>query len=275
MVNEVLGANIRKKRLERNWTQEKLAEVLCISHQMISKWENGFATPDVATLCAMTRIFDISLDALCGIAPEQADELIGKIESAIPKGETTFQALYEKWMEIKQWITADPTNDKLLFATLKFLRAMHDAIESDAQKDMVNEETLLISERLLDFSRNDEYRSLANFCLAIYYQEHVQVERGNAQDMANARKAGMYADLVLYKDMPHVFYHGFGAVSLQDRVAAMEKTLLEIVNATTGACRNLLRCYNRDGQKGEAYEQVTALGKEMEDVLNRLSALFA
>lgn len=40
MVNEVLGRNIRKYRLELGWTQEKLAVVICVSHQVISKWES-------------------------------------------------------------------------------------------------------------------------------------------------------------------------------------------------------------------------------------------
>lgn len=57
MVNEILGANIRKYRLAFNWTQEKLADILCVSHQVISKWENGIAAPDIAILCSLTRIF--------------------------------------------------------------------------------------------------------------------------------------------------------------------------------------------------------------------------
>ena len=63
MVNEILGANIRKYRLAFNWTQEKLADILCVSHQVISKWENGIASPDIAILCSLTRIFNVSLDA--------------------------------------------------------------------------------------------------------------------------------------------------------------------------------------------------------------------
>ena len=39
--NEILGKNIRKKRIEQNISQEYLAEILDISRQSISKWENG------------------------------------------------------------------------------------------------------------------------------------------------------------------------------------------------------------------------------------------
>lgn len=37
----VLGENIRQKRQEKHISQEYLAEMLDISRQSISKWENG------------------------------------------------------------------------------------------------------------------------------------------------------------------------------------------------------------------------------------------
>ena len=55
MVNEILGANIRKYRLAFNWTQEEFADILCVSHQVISKWENGIAAPDIAICVAFLR----------------------------------------------------------------------------------------------------------------------------------------------------------------------------------------------------------------------------
>lgn len=80
MINEVLGKNIRRYRLGFNWTQEKLAEALCVSHQVVSKWENGLAAPDIDTLCSLTRIFNISLDELCGIGPNMIDEAVKDID---------------------------------------------------------------------------------------------------------------------------------------------------------------------------------------------------
>ena len=152
MVNEILGANIRKYRLAFNWTQEKLADALCVSHQVISKWENGIATPDIVNLYSLSRIFNVSLDDLCGIATQQVDAFIEEIENENKKDNITYQSLYTKWNEIEKQLKYYPTNDKLLFVTLNFLRTMHDKIETDAQKKMVNAEILNVSERLLDFS---------------------------------------------------------------------------------------------------------------------------
>lgn len=38
---EALGRNIRSKRMECNISQEYLAEMLNLSRQSVSKWENG------------------------------------------------------------------------------------------------------------------------------------------------------------------------------------------------------------------------------------------
>ncbi len=246
MVNEILGANIRKYRLAFNWTQEKLADALCVSHQVISKWENGIATPDIVTLYSLSRIFNVSLDDLCGIATQQVDAFIEEIENENKKDNITYQSLYTKWNEIEKQLKYYPTNDKLLFVTLNFLRTMHDKIETDVQKEMVNAEILKVSERLLDFSRNDSYRSYANYNLAVYYSEQVNLKRSNEQDIKNAEKSKMYADLVLYKDMHKSFYLTFGATTLQEDCIAKEKTLIEMIDATKRACENLIRCYTHN-----------------------------
>ena len=52
-------AELRKRR---GITQKELAETLLVSPQTISKWENGIAAPDIAILCSLTRIFNVSLD---------------------------------------------------------------------------------------------------------------------------------------------------------------------------------------------------------------------
>ncbi len=274
MVNEILGANIRKYRLAFNWTQEKLADILCVSHQVISKWENGIAAPDIAILCSLTRIFNVSLDELCGITPQLIDEFIEEIENENKKDNITYQSLYAKWIEIEKQLMYHPTNDKLLFVTLKFLRTMHDKIETDGQKETVNVEILKISERLLDFSRNDSYRSYANYNLAVYYDEQVNLMRSNEQDLKNAKKAKKYADLVLYKDMHKSFYHSFGTTTVYEDYIAKEKTLIEMLDGTKRACENLIRCYKHNfsdiDDKREYCKEVVELLNKIKDFSDKV-----
>lgn len=267
MVNEILGVNIRKNRLVLNWTQEKLADALCVSHQVISKWENGIATPDITILCSLARIFNVTLDDLCGLSPEQANFLITEIEDEINKNNTTYESLYTKWKEVEKQLIYYPLNDDLLYAALKLLLKTHDSIETNQQRETVNADILKVSEQLLDFSRNDSYRSFANFNLAIYYSEQVNPSRSNEQDIENAKKAKMYAELVLYKDMPHTFYLNFGAVTIQEHCTTQEETLIKMVSAAKGACRNLMHFSSRfpteANWRSEIYADVSALLNEI------------
>ena len=55
---------LRKKRNENNITQEQLAEMIFVSRQTISNWENGKSYPDIKSLILLCDIYNISLDEL-------------------------------------------------------------------------------------------------------------------------------------------------------------------------------------------------------------------
>lgn len=61
-----IAANIAKFRKERGMTQEAMAEVIGVSAQTISKWENMTTYPDVALLPVLADVFGVSIDALYG-----------------------------------------------------------------------------------------------------------------------------------------------------------------------------------------------------------------
>ena len=61
-----IAANITKLRKERGMTQEALAEVIGVSAQTISKWENSTTYPDVALLPVIADVFGVTIDALYG-----------------------------------------------------------------------------------------------------------------------------------------------------------------------------------------------------------------
>lgn len=54
------------ERKSKNLSQEKLAEMLDVSRQSISKWENGDSYPEYTKLLALADIFECDLDYLCG-----------------------------------------------------------------------------------------------------------------------------------------------------------------------------------------------------------------
>lgn len=59
-----IGSKIKAVRIERNLTQEQLAELLEVSRQTISNWENEKSYPDIISVIKMSEYCDVSLDYL-------------------------------------------------------------------------------------------------------------------------------------------------------------------------------------------------------------------
>lgn len=59
-----LHKNITYLRNMRGWDQGQLAERLDVKRNSVSNYENNVSRPDYETLIKLSRIFDISLDAL-------------------------------------------------------------------------------------------------------------------------------------------------------------------------------------------------------------------
>ena len=58
------GEKLSRLRKENNYTQEQLADILCVSRQSVSKWESDIAYPETAKLIEIGRLFDCSMDYL-------------------------------------------------------------------------------------------------------------------------------------------------------------------------------------------------------------------
>jgi transcriptional regulator with XRE-family HTH domain len=59
-----LGERIKYQRNKNGFTQEKVAELVGISRQAVTKWESGQSIPSMENLMALTKIFEISLSEL-------------------------------------------------------------------------------------------------------------------------------------------------------------------------------------------------------------------
>ena len=59
-----IGENIRALRKARGFTQEQLADMLGISFQAVSKWENNASMPDISLLPAIAKELGTSIDQL-------------------------------------------------------------------------------------------------------------------------------------------------------------------------------------------------------------------
>lgn len=82
-----LGEKIVGLRKERGLSQEKLAEILNVSRQTISKWESDQVLPDLNNIVALSKTFQVT-----------TDELI--MGNEIPNSKTTPQSELDKLMAL-------------------------------------------------------------------------------------------------------------------------------------------------------------------------------
>jgi len=70
---KAIGCFLQTKRKEKNYTQTELAKLLNVSHQAVSRWENGENLPDVMKLSELAKLYNISIDEIinCGKVKEE------------------------------------------------------------------------------------------------------------------------------------------------------------------------------------------------------------
>ena len=69
--------NLKQLRKEKQLSQEELAEILDVSRQAVSKWEQGIGYPEVEKLLLLASKLNISLDSLMatGITQESTTKM--------------------------------------------------------------------------------------------------------------------------------------------------------------------------------------------------------
>lgn len=81
----MLSDNIRKYRKINNLSQDELAEKLDVTRQSISLWETGQTQPTIDNVIALSRIFNVSSDALLSSDPNEGSvECMKKAQEKAP-----------------------------------------------------------------------------------------------------------------------------------------------------------------------------------------------
>ena len=66
MMLEKLADNLRAEREKLGITQTQLAEMLGVTPQAVSKWENARSYPDIETLVRLAELFSTTVDRMLG-----------------------------------------------------------------------------------------------------------------------------------------------------------------------------------------------------------------
>lgn len=62
----MVGNNIRRLRMEREWTQEELADRLGVSRSALGNYERELREPGIDLLIKLADTFNTTIDALVG-----------------------------------------------------------------------------------------------------------------------------------------------------------------------------------------------------------------
>ena len=117
IMSQSIGKNIRKLRKERNLTQEELAELLNISAQAISKWENETGMPDISQIVPLASVFGVSTDLLFGLSDtNEQQEVETLIQDLHAKNKKLEIDDYEEYKQRTEALKVYPNNFTLLYS---------------------------------------------------------------------------------------------------------------------------------------------------------------
>jgi len=137
------GERIKALRLENRLTQEKLAELLSISPQAVSRWETGIAMPDISLLPPLANLFHVTTDHLLGMDTYQKDLRKAEFDAAFfeyhrkedkeKNYQTALRAAaeypgnmeYVEWLASSEYYIAIPQTDQREYTRLLESSAEH------------------------------------------------------------------------------------------------------------------------------------------------------
>lgn len=162
-----IGKVIQRLRRIKGLTQEQLAEAVGVSKPAVSKWENGYAYPDITLLPSLARLLDTTIDGLLEFKEKLTDK---EIEEILLKCSNKLKNIdYKKAYEYCENYLKEYQNDlvlKLQIATLYFNHIPLIATEEDQNSlmDRVMELTKEVS-----LCENVEISKSALLSLTSYY----------------------------------------------------------------------------------------------------------
>lgn len=113
-----LGEKIYALRIEKNLSQGALADMLGVSRQSVSKWENNSAVPDLDKIVELSEIFGVSLDELVKgkSAIKNNNDYNNKLESEINIKGNNFE---QNKVNASKFENAETDNRQIIYVTQK------------------------------------------------------------------------------------------------------------------------------------------------------------
>ena len=176
-----IGEQIKQLRKAKDITQEEFAEILGVSFQSVSRWENNTCYPDVELLPTIADFFGISVDALLGVneayEQERVHHYLDEFQTAISVGDIN------KCIEISRKGVAEyPNNYKLLNMLMYALFVSTDddgnIPEWKENMEKYDAEITALGERIMKYCTDQDIRLEATIRLAFNHCEQGRKKEG-------------------------------------------------------------------------------------------------
>ncbi len=287
-----IGENIRNLRRERNITQEELANMLGITYQSVSRWENNTCYPDIELMPDIAEVFGITVDKLIGVdkrtEQKEVDGYLERFQEAVSRG-----AVYECIAIAREGVAAYPNNymllNKLMYAL--FIAGDDDGNIPEWKENMLKFDTEIteLGERIVRYCPDADIRMEAANRLAFNHCEMGRKDVGKRifetlPTIYECREINIYWALNEEERLKNAYdligkaYHILSsamnklshreAISDADRlqirkkIMALENLMYEPGRHTCGwgdaaNYANLAEVYTRLGKEAEAFDALT------------------
>lgn len=176
-----IGNTIKELRTAHHVTQEQLSIFLGVTPQAISRWESGYAYPDIELLPAIADYFSVTTDVLLGVQKEVRQLRLAEIKKEIKRLKEVGTE-EEQLTFARQAVAEFPSEEKLQYNLACKLQA--NAIWVEKPDRALLDEAEKILQTLLDTTRNDEMRYQVLDALVTHYAYGTK-EPDRALEMAN------------------------------------------------------------------------------------------
>ena len=166
-----IGEKLKELRHQHGITQDRLAEILGVSSQSVSRWELGICYPDLELLPVIANYFDITLDDLVGMSAIRSEKMrIGIFTEAL---NFERQEQWDKAIEVlRNALKTFPADDELETELALVLS------RTGKHNDLM--EAITLSEKVLDRCTAEKLRSTACANLCFLYKSAGLTEKAAA-----------------------------------------------------------------------------------------------
>lgn len=240
-----IGEIIRKLRKEREITQEEFAEVLGVSCQSVSRWENNSCYPDIELIPIIADFFGISIDKLMGIdeaAEKKAvDQYLNDFQTAISVGN-----IDECIRVARAGVAEFPNNyallNKLMYALFVAGDETGNILDWKENMEKNDAEIVALGERIMKYCPDTEIKFEATERLAFHHSEMGRKNIGRSiyetlPSIYNCRETAIWWALSEEEKLPHTrkyigkaynilfdaLYRLMALVSAEDALKVIEK----------------------------------------------------